>query len=313
MPPPAVAYTTRPLTLWSGRKSLPRMFSKAWNWFSDIWAASRGRLTIAQVLHERVEGPQRSIVYRPLRRPEAVYGADACSCQGAHAVPQIVTEAVGTKLVRTGVRIAVGPDRVSGGQQGENRGYDFAAESGVKGIVPASDQSGYPSVSFSGAYSTAGDPPNLFTRRNNSFDFLENLSWIRGSHSFKFGSYIFHLQFNPSESPNARGSFAFTPRYTSSAAGFGDGNAFADFLLGIPSTVTRANPTVNTDRLRWGYDFFVTDDYKLSSKLTLNLGLRYELPFPYTEIHNRQTLWIPGRQSVVTPTAPAGRQPGDPI
>ena len=51
---------------------------------------------------------------------------------------------------------------------------------------------------------------------------------------------------------------------------------------------------------------------KSTSRLTLNLGLRYDLPFPYTEIKNRQTLWIPGRQSTVVPTAPAGLlYPGD--
>src|SRR5262249_35664314 len=109
--------------------------------------------------------------------------------------------------------------RVSGGQQSQNQGINFAAQNGIGGIAPNPDQTGYPSVSFSGAYTTAGDPANLFTRRDNSFDYMENLSWVKGSHSFKFGAYIFRLQFNPSESPNARGSFTFTPRYTSSAAG----------------------------------------------------------------------------------------------
>jgi hypothetical protein len=126
--------------------------------------------------------------------------------------------------------------RVAGGQQSQNQGFDFAGRNGIGGIAPTTDQAGYPSINFSGAYTTAGDPANLFTRRDNSFDLLENLSWIRGSHALKFGTYIFRLQFNPSESPNARGSFTFTPRYTSSVAGLGDGNAFADFLLGYPSS-----------------------------------------------------------------------------
>ncbi len=54
------------------------------------------------------------------------------------------------------------------------------------------------------------------------------------------------------------------------------------------------------------------DTFKATSRLTLNLGLRYDLPFPYTEIKNRQTLWIPGRQSTVMPDAPNGLlYPGD--
>ena len=76
--------------------------------------------------------------------------------------------------------------RVAGGQQSQNQGFNFAAANGVGGIAPNPDQTGYPSVSFSGAYSTAGDPANLFTRRDNSFDIIENLSWIRCSHSMKF-------------------------------------------------------------------------------------------------------------------------------
>src|SRR6202008_1377824 len=98
----------------------------------------------------------------------------------------------------------VGYLRVSGGQVSQNQGVNFAARNGIGGIAPHADQTGYPPVSFSGGYSTAGDPANLFTRRDNSFDFIESLSWVRGSHSFKFGAYIFRLQFNPSESPNTR-------------------------------------------------------------------------------------------------------------
>ena len=51
---------------------------------------------------------------------------------------------------------------------------------------------------------------------------------------------------------------------------------------------------------------YVQDTFKATSRLTFNLGLRYDLPFPYTEIKNRQTLWIPGRQSTVMPDAPPG-------
>ncbi len=178
--------------------------------------------------------------------------------------------------------------RVSGGQQSENQGVNFAALAGIGGIAPSADQTGYPSMSFSGAYTTAGDPANLFTRRDNSYDFIENLSWIRGKHSMKFGAYIFRLQFNPSESPNARGSFTFTPRYTSSAAGLGDGNAFGDFLLGFPSSAQAGIGPGGTEygRSTWTH-FYAQDDWRVSRSLTINYGLRYEINGQITDTQNR--------------------------
>jgi hypothetical protein len=178
--------------------------------------------------------------------------------------------------------------RVSGGQQSENQGTDFAMRNGIQGIAPAPDQTGYPSISFSGAYSTAGDPTNLFTRRDNSFDFMENLSWIRGSHSMKFGGYVFRLQFNPSESPNARGSFTFTPRYTSSAAGSADGNAFADFLLGYPTSAQAGIGPGGRENGRslWTH-FYAEDDWRVHPDVTLNYGLRYEINGQITDTQNR--------------------------
>jgi hypothetical protein len=68
--------------------------------------------------------------------------------------------------------------RVAGGQQSQNQGFDFAGRNGLGGIASSTDQTGYPSINFSGAYTTAGDPANFFTRCDNSSDLLENLSWI---------------------------------------------------------------------------------------------------------------------------------------
>lgn len=179
--------------------------------------------------------------------------------------------------------------RVSGGQQSENQGYNFAAINNVGGIAPRADQTGYPSISFSGAYDTAGDPANLFTRRNNSFDIIENLSWVKGSHSWKFGAYIFRLQFNPSESPNARGTFIFTPRYTASAVTQGQaGSAFADFLLGYPTSAQAGIGPGGSEygRSTWTH-FYAQDDWRVTRSLTVNYGLRYEINGKITDTQNR--------------------------
>lgn len=178
--------------------------------------------------------------------------------------------------------------RVAGGQISQNQGVNFAALHGLGGIAPALDQTGYPSVSFSGTYSTAGDPANLFSRRNNSFDVIDSMSWTRGANTLKLGAYIYRLQFNPSESPNARGTFTFTPRFTSSAAGRGDGSSFADFLLGHPSSAQAGVGPGGAEygRSTWTH-LHVQDDWRASRSLTLNVGLRYEINGKITDTQNR--------------------------
>jgi len=158
--------------------------------------------------------------------------------------------------------------RATGGQLSENRGFNFAAQSGIQGISTDPLKMGYPAISFSDAYSNMGDSSELVTRRDNSFDFFDNISWIRGPHSLKFGIYVFRLRFNPQDSPNARGAFVFSPRYTSSQAGLANGNAFADFLLGFPSSAQGGIGRGDQDgRTLWTH-MYAQDDWRARSNLT---------------------------------------------
>lgn len=177
--------------------------------------------------------------------------------------------------------------RITGGQESENRGSDFAARTNLAGATRDPRKAGFPSISFSDFYSNMGDPGTLIYRRNNSFDFFENIAWTRGPHSVKLGTYIFRLRFNPQTSPNARGAFTFSPRFSSSAPGLSDGNAFADFLLGYPSSAQGGFGRGEMDgRALWTH-FYVQDDWHAKPDLTLNLGLRYEINFQMTETGNR--------------------------
>jgi hypothetical protein len=176
---------------------------------------------------------------------------------------------------------------VTGGQESENRGVDFGRLSGVQGVTRDPSRMGYPAVNFADAYSSVGDPATLTLRRNNSFDFFNNLSWTAGSHSLKFGAYVYRLRFNPMSSPNARGTFNFSPRFTSSAPGSSDGNAFADFLLGYPSSAQIGIGRGETDgRALWTH-FYAQDDWRASTRLSLNLGVRYEINSHMVETENR--------------------------
>jgi hypothetical protein len=114
------------------------------------------------------------------------------------------------------------------GQESQNQGVDFAAATGLQGVTRDPRDVGYPQVAFGGAYSVIGDPTTFVSRRNRSAELYENLLLDRGDHRFKFGAYVFRLAFNPVNPQAARGAFTYTGQWS--------GNAFADFLLGYPTS-----------------------------------------------------------------------------
>src|SRR5690242_21916242 len=74
-------------------------------------------------------------------------------------------------------------------------------------------------------------------------------------------------------------------------------DAFASFMIGQPVFFLQGRGDFGRGINGQSLNGYVQDTFKATSRLTLNLGVRYDLPFPYTEIKNRQTLWIPGRKS----------------
>jgi hypothetical protein len=95
----------------------------------------------------------------------------------------------------------------------------------------------------------------------------------------KFGVYYFHLQLRPEQPDNARGAFTFTGQFT--------GNAFADFLLGYPtSAVSGIGRGDENGRTNWLH-LYAQDDWQARSNLTFNLGLRYEFNQHMFDVDNR--------------------------
>jgi hypothetical protein len=174
------------------------------------------------------------------------------------------------------------------------------------GYQPSLDAAiGPPFIQVNG-YTTIGDP--ITGPRNtyeNAFDYSASLSWVHGRHELKFGGGYQHLQVNVLQGIATNGFFVFAPFPVVP-------DAFASFLFGQPVFFLQGRGDFSRGIRGNSLNGYVQDTYKATSRLTLNVGLRYELPFPYTEIHNRQTLWIPGRQSTVMPNAPPGLlYPGD--
>jgi len=163
---------------------------------------------------------------------------------------------------------------------------------------------GPPFIQVNG-YTSVGDPiTGPRDTYENSFDYSGALNWVWGSHEFKFGGGYQRLQVNALQGIASNGFFVF--------AGFPVTDAFASFLYGVPVVFLQGRGDFNRGIRGNALNWYAQDTYKVNRRLTLNYGLRYELPFPYTEIHNRQTLWVPGRQSVVMPNAPKDLlYPGD--
>ncbi|HLI84199.1 MAG TPA: carboxypeptidase regulatory-like domain-containing protein [Bryobacteraceae bacterium] len=176
---------------------------------------------------------------------------------------------------------------VSGGQTSPNAGSDFAAQAGILGVTTNPADMGYPQVSFGGQFSTMGDPA-LFTFRNNhDYEFYDNLIWHHGRHTIKAGAYFMHFNLRTTNPNGARGIFSFTPQWTSSAPGLADGNAFANFLLGYPTTAQvglgRGAMDGNTN---WA-QFYVQDSWQAAPNLKFEFGLRYEYNQNMTDAANQ--------------------------
>jgi hypothetical protein len=188
-------------------------------------------------------------------------------------------------------------------RHGPLRGLDVVNSLGLQGLLDnLLDIYGVPNISFSGLglttiTQTAQRDPGF---KNLVQQWQEHLNYYRGRHAIKGGFQVGRYDSADLQQNNALfGSISFSNRYT--------GQPYADFLLGLPSTVTRAGPAALIDRLRWGYDFFVTDDFKVSQRLTLNLGIRYELHPNWTEANGLLSTFDLATGRIVVPNGSLGR------
>ena len=186
--------------------------------------------------------------------------------------------------------------------QAKTRVSILRARTGLQGVTQNPRDVGYPQVSLGGLFSAMGDPTTFVSRHDRDFEIFDNVLLRRNNHNLKFGAYLFHFAFNPSNPDTARGSFAFTNKWTSSAAGLTDGNAFADFLLGYPTSAQVGIGSGDENgRTNWLH-LYVQDDWQVTKNLSINLGLRYELNQQMTDVNNQLSaidLSVPGGRFVI--------------
>ncbi len=176
--------------------------------------------------------------------------------------------------------LRVGLLRSRAAQTQQDLGVDHIGQSGIGGLAETSAEfPGFPGLGIAGYQGVNG---NLFVPirfREQTMELRDTFSWIRSKHSVKAGFYFRRVVIDAFNSGFSRGNFTFNGQYA--------GNAFADFLLGLPFRGQRTFPRNLLGGSQNSQSFFVQDDWKVTPRLTFNFGLRYDLNNPAQYLHNQ--------------------------
>jgi hypothetical protein len=176
-------------------------------------------------------------------------------------------------------------------------GKALSQELGIRGLAPDLPAAGQiPRVDFTqlGLSPIAVIGDCVPCGRDLIQQFVNHVTWIRGSHNLKMGVQIFHGFTNEvRQGAGLFGNATFSNQFT--------GHTYADFLLGAPATLARNFPAIEPRRYNDTYAGFVQDDWKATRRLTINLGLRYQLYTGWKEQNGRQAIFDIASGNIVVP------------
>ena len=182
-------------------------------------------------------------------------------------------------------------------------GGGWASKLGITGLPLGYPQDVFPQFDFSGPnsptnWATTGNS-NSFGENNPNYVLQDNVQWVKGKHSFTFGFQGIENQENFT-GPSTFNGFNFNNNETagfvpgSSTLDTKSGNSYASYLLGLVDNSGANDTSVHESGVTYrNIAMYAQDDWKLSPKLTVNIGLRYVIPKPYVEQHNRQSWFNP--------------------
>jgi hypothetical protein len=183
----------------------------------------------------------------------------------------------------------VGPNSIQGAL-GMNARY---------GITPGlpTDRTGLPFVNISGGVNFGNGWEGELPQVGNSFMWADNVSWVKGTHTAKFGADIRRSRFDQTLYYNVSGNFTFN---SSGPDAISSTDNYPGFLLGLADSYTQGSGQRENVRSTGVY-LFAQDSWKLKPNITLNYGLRWELDTPLTDILGHVQTFRPGESSKIYP------------
>jgi hypothetical protein len=182
------------------------------------------------------------------------------------------------------------------------------ADYGIQVPQNVPEAAGLANIVVTGFFSLGDAQQPFVDRKNKVFQFTDDFTWVRGRHSMKFGLDIREEKMFIAFVNRPNGDFTF-----SGSTSARTGNAAADFMLGLPAQFRRTTKNTSQDGKGWLYSAYAQDEFRPWARVTLNFGLRYELPIPFEDVNGALNAFRPGVQSQRFPTAPVGLvYPGDP-
>jgi hypothetical protein len=177
---------------------------------------------------------------------------------------------------------------------------NYPAKAGITGLPPGLGAVAFPDVAFAGTNAPvgwAGTNSHVFNEAQTTFTTQDNLLWIHGRHSFTFGFQYQALQDNETFAQFA--SFNFSNNETAQFSPTGTlmtttGLGYAGFLLGaVDSAAAQQFSVTETGGRYKTYAMYVQDDFRVNSRLMVNLGLRENIWSPFTEVNNVMSFFNP--------------------
>ncbi len=176
------------------------------------------------------------------------------------------------------------------------------------GLPNGSSANGIPSISFAqGGLADLGGL-SWYNREQDELTVYgaDTVSMLKGSHSLKFGAEGSRFHFNTRGADDLRGTVYFDgsrngliPQTPANALS----NVLADLMLGLPYQATITVGQFGRGYREWAYALFAQDSWRVTRRLTLDYGLRYEYSAPWTEVNNKLSNFLPG-VGIVTPQSP---------